>query len=126
MQQENRKWEVIAHSAPIADTGDYDGHYELSNGDITLITRDDIDTDDPDIHIALYALGQYKWEDWKRDALEYELHLEKENYKKWKDCAQKLYVALGLATKHTYIQAGETEVIDKSIDLYQELIEDLP
>lgn len=32
-------WRVITHSYPIADTGDYDGHYELTNGVISLLTK---------------------------------------------------------------------------------------
>ncbi len=31
-------WELKGHSHQIADTGDYDGHYEITNGKISLLT----------------------------------------------------------------------------------------
>lgn len=35
------KWELIGHSYQIADTGDYDGCYEIKKGKISLFTKDD-------------------------------------------------------------------------------------
>lgn len=34
-------WELKSHFGQIADTGDYDGSYEITNGKISLITNDD-------------------------------------------------------------------------------------
>lgn len=42
MSQDN-KWEVKSHSYQIGDTGDYDGWHELTNGVISLGTREDDD-----------------------------------------------------------------------------------
>jgi hypothetical protein len=36
-------WELKGHSHQIADTGDYDGYYEITNGKISLLTKDDDD-----------------------------------------------------------------------------------
>lgn len=36
-----QKWKLVGHSYQIADTDDYDGHYEITNGKITIITKDD-------------------------------------------------------------------------------------
>lgn len=33
-------WELKPHSYQIADTGDYDGHYEITNGKISLFIKD--------------------------------------------------------------------------------------
>jgi hypothetical protein len=34
-------WELIGVSHPIADTGDYSGHYEITDGNMAIITHDD-------------------------------------------------------------------------------------
>lgn len=34
-------WRLIGVSHPIADTGDYSGHYEITDGNMTIITHDD-------------------------------------------------------------------------------------
>ena len=36
-------WKLVSHSYQIADTGDYDGHYEITNGKISIFTKDDGD-----------------------------------------------------------------------------------
>lgn len=36
-----KQWKVIAHSHQIADTGDYDGCYELTDGHCSIFTKDD-------------------------------------------------------------------------------------
>jgi flagellar biosynthesis/type III secretory pathway protein FliH len=35
------KWEVKSNSYQIADTGDYDGYWEVTNGEIKICTKDD-------------------------------------------------------------------------------------
>lgn len=40
---EKSEWKLVAHSYQIADTGDYDGHYEITNGKISIFTKDDDD-----------------------------------------------------------------------------------
>lgn len=37
------EWKVVPHFYQIADTGDYDGHYEITNGKVSLQTKDDED-----------------------------------------------------------------------------------
>jgi hypothetical protein len=34
-------WRLIGVCHPIADTGDYSGHYEITDGNMTIITHDD-------------------------------------------------------------------------------------
>lgn len=35
------EWKLIGHSYQIADTGDYDGYYELTNGKVSILTQYD-------------------------------------------------------------------------------------
>lgn len=46
MNKEKQLWKVIAHSYQIADTGDYEGHFEITNGKISLFTNDESDDSD--------------------------------------------------------------------------------
>jgi hypothetical protein len=48
-------WKLIAHSHQIADTGDYDGCYEVTNGNVSLFTKDD---DDEAIEPVVKALNE--------------------------------------------------------------------
>jgi hypothetical protein len=41
MSHKPAPWKLIGVSHPIADTGDYSGHYEITDGNITIITQDD-------------------------------------------------------------------------------------
>lgn len=43
MTNQFKKWEFKAHNYQIADTGDYDGHYEITNGINRIIIRNDFD-----------------------------------------------------------------------------------
>jgi hypothetical protein len=38
-----QEFKVIPHFHQIADTGDYDGCYEITNGIISIFTKDDSD-----------------------------------------------------------------------------------
>lgn len=76
----NKEWKLITRTHAIADTGDYDYHYELTNGDIVLITRDEVDSEiggDFDIAVKLFNDCDYKWENWKQDDLQFQLYIEK-------------------------------------------------
>jgi hypothetical protein len=91
---ENKKWELKPHYHQIADTGDYDGHWELTNGDISLITRDDLDDfheDDSYIKVIIEAFNQLgaKWENSDKDTAEYELHLEKQSANSMREYLEK-------------------------------------
>lgn len=78
----NKKlWEIKSHSSQIADTGDYDGYYELTNGTVSLFSKDDIDTDDPDhssINTVVSILNDlnYKW--YMDDSEKFLLHLKEQ------------------------------------------------
>lgn len=91
----NGEWKIIPHSYQIADTGDYDGHYELTNGTISLITRDDVDTDNPDIDginhmIEIMNELDIKWENGEAADLRFELHMEKQYHKDLRKALQRI------------------------------------
>ena len=89
-----RQWTLEGHTNQIADTGDYDGHYELTDGVTSLITKDDVCGEDAArLTAALNEMG-VNWEDWNLDNAKFELHLEKENNQKWKSIAAALYEEL--------------------------------
>jgi hypothetical protein len=107
----NNKWRIeVQGGGQITDTGDYsDPYYVLTNSDIELITRDEIELGSDIlgmksiIVIAVNYLNELnvKWENWKQKDAEYILEMEEENHKrtheqaeKWKEIAGKLYQAL--------------------------------
>lgn len=92
------KWRIeVQGGGQIADTGDYsDPYYVLTNGDIELVTKDDIEIDNYDsdtIHAVVDILNQLcmKWEDWKLSEKEFELHLKQQEVDKWKQIAEELH-----------------------------------
>lgn len=50
----NKIWKLNSHSHQIADTGDYDCIYEITNGAISLYTNDD---DDEGMEMVVNALN---------------------------------------------------------------------
>lgn len=119
---EQAKWEIKEHSMQIADTGDYDGYWELTNGTISLVTRDEIDVDDPDspLEMVEHYLNEagVKWENWIEDDLRYQVHVMSENCEKWKNMAGVLYDNL----KHGFSQ----EALVKDLENYEKLKKLLP
>lgn len=67
-------WKLLSHSYQIADTGDYDGCYEITNGKISIFTKDDEDTALSPIVDALNNSGAKFYLD---DSLQFENHLLK-------------------------------------------------
>jgi hypothetical protein len=60
MQQEKKypiKWEYKSHSYQIGDTGDYDGYWEVSNGNDSLITKEDYEDIEKDLQAVVDLLN---------------------------------------------------------------------
>tara|TARA_R100000781_G_C4081320_1_gene127845 strand:+ start:1097 stop:1537 length:441 start_codon:yes stop_codon:yes gene_type:complete len=70
-----KKWKLIGHSHQIADTGDYDGHYELTNGKISLLTKED---DDEAIQPIADALNDSGIKFYQDDFFEFENRIIKQ------------------------------------------------
>lgn len=79
MGQEEKKgdWELTGHSYQIADTGDYDGNYEITNGKISLLTKDD---DEEALQPIVNALNNSGAKFYMDDAAEFEAKMYKELY----------------------------------------------
>lgn len=74
-------WKLVPHSHQIADTGDYDGHYEITNGKISLLTKDD---DDEALQPIVNALNDSKCKFYQDDWLEFENKILKEEIRRLK------------------------------------------
>ena len=73
----NGDWKLVAHYYQIADTGDYDGCYEITNGKISIFTRDD---DDEVLEPIIKVLNESGCKFYLDDSAEFEVHiLRKEN-----------------------------------------------
>jgi len=62
-------WKLIGQSHQVADTGDYDGYYEITNGDISIYTKDD---DNESLQPIVDALNNSGCIFYKDDFFEYE------------------------------------------------------
>lgn len=50
-------WKLVGHSYQIADTGDYDGHYEITDGSVSLLSNED---DHESLMLIVNALNMAK------------------------------------------------------------------
>lgn len=58
-------WKLIGHSYQIFDTGDYDGYYEITDGKISLLTKDEDDEVLKSVVDVLNDLGcKFYQDDW--------------------------------------------------------------
>lgn len=117
-----RKWTLEGHTSQIGNTGDYDGHYELTDGVTSLITKDDVCGEDAARLTAALNDTGVNWESWQLDNAKFELHLEKENCLKWKAIATMLYHAAMLP--HGYSPHHEADYLAK--EAYKEALKNLP
>lgn len=89
MEKTERKYELIGHSHQIADTGDYDGYYEITNGEVSILTQDDDDEALEEVVKALnnsgckfYLDDSDRWEanHYKQEFERLEMYLEKKGF----------------------------------------------
>lgn len=111
----NKEWILVPHTYQIADTGDYDGHWQLTNGDISLITKDDHLGDEEGLQLVK-ALNDTdcKWICPKLDNLDYELYLtiiELTNSTKAQQLASELYE--DLKEKHIKLQEEKQYLVQQ-------------
>lgn len=69
MSKDPRIWKLAGHSYQIADTGDYDGCYEITDGKISIFTNDD---DDDALQQVVDALNASDCDFYQNDLLEME------------------------------------------------------
>ncbi len=73
-----QEWKLIGHSYQIADTGDYDGNYEITNGKISLLTKDD---DEESLQPIVNALNNSGCKFYTNDLFEFENIIMREDIK---------------------------------------------
>lgn len=77
----SKQFEVKCHSYQIADTGDYDGYWEITNGEISLQTNDDGDDMDKILGTIATALNDSECKFHLDNSKEIDLHCECEGLK---------------------------------------------
>lgn len=99
------EWKLIGHSHQIADTGDYNGYYEITNGKVSFFTNSD---NDEALLPIVKALNDSGCKFYLDDAKEVELYLLKKEYTelkaKYKDSADSIYIK---PTFNDYIEVNE-------------------
>ena len=74
-------WKLKGQSHQIADTGDYDGYYEITNGKMSLLTKDD---DDEALQPIVDALNDSGCKFYQDDWFEFENKMLKEEISRLK------------------------------------------
>lgn len=72
--KEMNEWQLIGHSYQIADTGDYDGCYEITDGSVSIYSKDD---DDEALQPIVDALNESGCKFYLDDSDAFENHLLK-------------------------------------------------
>lgn len=80
--KKGKHWELIGHSYQIVYTGDYGGHYEVTNGKISLLTIDDDDEAIQPIVDALNDSGVIFYQD---DFFDFENRIIKQELEQLKE-----------------------------------------
>ena len=74
-------FKLVGHSGQIADTGDYDGYWEITNGKISLLTKDD---DDEALQPIVDSLNDSGCKFYQDDWFEFENRMLKEEISRLK------------------------------------------
>jgi len=90
-------WKLKGHSHQIADTGDYDGYYEITNGKISLLTKDD---DDESLQPIVDALNDSGCKFYQDDWFEFENNMLKEEISRLKFMIDKLDRLMNMQKMH--------------------------
>jgi hypothetical protein len=79
------EWRLIGHSYQIADTGDYDGNWEITNGEVSIFTK--YDCEEEELQPVVDALNECAAKFYIDDSYKTMYELEKEENRR-------LYIAL--------------------------------
>lgn len=111
--ESNSDWKLIGHSHQIADTGDYDGHYEITNGKISLLTQDD---DDESLQPIVDALNDSGCKFYQDDWFEFENKMLKDENAELREIVKELEGALtaALNVARAYDRSRFVDILDKA------------
>ena len=98
------EWELVGHSHQIADTGDYDGCYEITNGKVSIFTQDD---DDEALLPIVKALNNSGCKFYLDDAAEFELYLLKKENTELKAKYEKLTSSVYIQPDSEFVEVNE-------------------
>lgn len=73
--KKTNEWKIVIHNSQIADTGDYDGCYELTNGKVSIYTQD---AEDDNLQSIVDTLNNSSCDFYLDESAEFELHVLKE------------------------------------------------
>lgn len=125
-KQKTSDWKLIGHLYQITDTGDYDGHYEITNGKISLLTRDD---DDESLRPIVDALNDSCCKFYQDDWLEFENKIFKdenaelrERVKELESQLTKYREALELVLQSLQSRRPHTPGLGASINIIKEAL----
>lgn len=103
--EKTNEWKIVTHSGQIADTGDYDGCYELTNGKVSIYTQE---AEDDSLQPIVDALNSSDCDFYLDDSAEFELHIlreenkllheildDPEKYKEWRSLFEKTSTGYG-------------------------------
>lgn len=107
-----QNWKLVPHSYQIADTGDYDGYYEITNGKMSIYTKDD---DDEALEPVVKALNESGSEFYLDDSAEFEASILRGQVK---------MLAIAMSIIEDYLNAGCKETRrnahEKAKSIYKE------
>lgn len=76
-----KPFELKAHSFQIADTGDYDGFYEITNGDVSICTKDEGGDENEALEAIVKALNDSGCKFEYTHDYKFEIHMLREEIK---------------------------------------------
>jgi hypothetical protein len=79
---ERPTWKLIGHSYQCGPTGDYDGYYEITNGEMSILSKDD---DDESLRPVVEVLNLSNCNFYLDNSLSIENYLLKQQIKMLKD-----------------------------------------
>ena len=111
-----QNWKLVGHSHQIADTGDYDGCWEITNGKVSIFSKDD----DEDVLMPIIrALNDSEASFYLDDAAEFELHLEKQTTERLKKHIETLAEPLKLVMHYIH-DLQQENFTDEKVGIFED------
>lgn len=96
MANKKRKWQLRGHSHQIADSGDTDDRYEITDGNISFFTKED---EDEGLEEIVAALNNYGDDFFADDSVAFELGLVKKEKQELRTMLNESTLLMGILFK---------------------------